>query len=411
MKTLGGGALLALASAGEALGAFVVGVLVARDGGPLALGRFATTMALLLAAVTLTELGQNVVLTRRTASGDPAARSRLGASLLLKAAASLLLLPLAFALWPRDEPSWGALAAGCLVLLSSLTISATAALRGRLRFGSVASAAAIAAVLGVLGVVWLRPATLAGLLALLAVAQLAKAAVAVAALPERPAWPRGPDLRALIRETLPFAALVCLGVAYLKADVLLLAVLAGPSETGRYAAAARLTEALKLAPTALASALLPALASGRPRELAQGVAAALAVGAGAVLLSQWIGEAALAALFGASFAASAEALRLLSVAFAFASLNAVLIAQLYAWGLEARAALALACALAANVALNLALAPSGGAVGSARAALCSEAVLLGFYVLLLRRGACSRASGAGNDRAVERLALTEEPAS
>jgi O-antigen/teichoic acid export membrane protein len=168
---------------------------------------------------------------------------------------------------------------------------------------------------------------------------------------------------------------------------------------------------LKLAPTALAAALLPALAAGRPRELAQGVGAGLALGAGVVLLSQWIGAEALAVLFGASFAASAEALRLLSVAFALASLNAVLIAQLYAWGLEARAARALACALAANVALNLALAPSAGAAGAARAAVCSEAVLLGCYLLLLRRGAASRASGSGSVGTMERLALAEEPAS
>jgi O-antigen/teichoic acid export membrane protein len=411
MKTLGGGALLALGSAGEALGAFVVGVLVARNGGPPALGRFATAMALLLAGVTLSELGQNVVLTRRTASGDPASRSVLGASLVLKVTASLLLLPLASALWPRDEPAWGALAAACLVLLSSLTISATAALRGHRRFGSVAGASAVAAALGVLGVLWLRPASLAGLLTVLTLAQLGKAAVAFVALPMPPSWPSGADLRALIRETLPLAALVCLGVTYLKADVLLLAFLSGASETGRYAAAARLTEAFKLAPTALASALLPALAAGRSRELARGVAAALAVGAGAVLLSQWIGESALAGLFGARFAASGEPLRILAVAYAFAALNAVLIAQLYAWRLEARTAVALAGALAVNVALNLALAPGAGAVGAALAAAGSEVVLFVLYVVLLRRAASDRAPRAWTAAAVDRFAAAGGPAS
>lgn len=408
MKALGGSALLALASAGEALSMFVVGVLVARGGGTLALGRFATTMALLLAAVTLTELGQNVVLTRRTASGDPAARAGLGASLVLKTAASLVLLPLVLVLWPRDEPSWGALAAASLVLSSSLTISATAALRGHGRFGSVATAAGAAAVLGIAGVLWLRPATLSGVLALLGLAQLVKAAIAFAALPARPSWPSRSDVRALAHETLPFAALVCLGVAYLKADVVLLSALAGASETGRYAAAARLTEALKLLPTAVASALLPALAAGRARQLAQGLAAAAAIGVVAVVLSLWIGGAALAGLFGRAFVASGQPLRILAVAYAFASLNAVLIAQLYAWHLEARAALALASALALNVVLNLALVPSQGATGAAWAAALSEAVLLGSYLLVLRRAAprsARREEAAGE---VERLAVAGE---
>jgi O-antigen/teichoic acid export membrane protein len=321
------------------------------------------------------------------------------------------LLPVIAALWPREEPAWGILAAAWLVLLSSLTISATAALRGHLRFGAVAGAAGVSALLSMLGVMALRPVSVSGVLAVLGVAQLVKALLAFAALPERPRWPTASDLLALVREAMPFAALVCLGVAYLKADVVLLATLAGTAEAGRYAAAARLTEALKLAPTALAAALLPALAAGRSRELKQGVLAALAIGAGAVVSSYWVGEAALVGLFGASFAGAAEPLRILAVAFAAASLNVVLIAQLYAWRLEARAALALAGALAVNVALNLALAPAAGALGSARAAACSEAVLLVLYVVLLRRAAPDRAPRALPATAVERLAPAAEPAS
>jgi len=411
MKALGGSALLALASAGEALGAFVVGVLVARGGGPQALGRYATTMALLLAAVTFCELGQNVVLTRRTASRDPAARAGLGASLLLKTAAGILLLPVVAAYWPRGEPAWGALAAAWLVLLSSLTISATAALRGHQRFAAVAGAAAVSATLSMLGVLILRPASVSGVLGVLGMAQLVKAALVFAALPERPCRPKASEVSALVREALPFAALVCLGVAYLKADVVLLATLAGTAEAGRYAAAARLTEALKLAPTALASALLPALAAGRARELRQGVVAALAIGAAAVAVFYWMGEAALVALFGPPFATSAEPLRILAIAFAIASLNAVLIAQLYAWRLEARAIPALAVALALNVGLNLALAPGSGAVGSARAAACAEAVLLCLYAVMLRRAASDRAPRAWSATAAERLAPVGEPAS
>jgi O-antigen/teichoic acid export membrane protein len=403
VKPLGGGALLALASGGEALCAFAVGVLVAREGGAAALGRYAATMALLLGGVTLTELGQNVVLTRRTASRDPGARAGLGASLLLKTAAGGCLVPLVWALWPRDEPGWGALAAVGLLLLSSLTISATATLRGHGRFGWVACAAGINALLGGAGVFVLRPASLSGLLAVLGLAQLAKAALAFAALPEPPSWPRLADIRALARETLPFAALVCVGAAYLKADVVLLSALAGASEAGRYAAAARLSEALKLLPTALGSALLPALAAGRSGERARGLAAAAGFGLAAVALARFAGEAALSALFGPAFATAAEPLRVLAVAYALASLNAVLIAQLYAWRLEARALAALMGALAVNLALNLALAPSQGALGAARAAALSEAALLGLYIALLRRPASAGASPQAGE--AERLAL------
>jgi O-antigen/teichoic acid export membrane protein len=248
-------------------------------------------------------------------------------------------------------------------------------------------------------------------LAQLGLAQLVKAVIAFAALPARPSWPSRSDLRELAQETLPFAALVCLGAAYLKTDVVMLSALAGASETGRYAAAARLTEALKLLPTALASALLPALIAGRPRELAKGLLAAVTLGVVAVALSRAIGTAALVGLFGPAFVTSGEPLRSLAVAYAFASLNAVLIAQLYAWHLERRAALALAGALALNVVLNLVLAPYQGATGSAWAAAISEAVLLGSYLLVLRRAAPGRAGSETAARDVKRLAVAREAAS
>jgi O-antigen/teichoic acid export membrane protein len=378
--------LLVTASAGEAAAVFLVGVVVAREGGAAALGRLAAALALLLAGVTATELGQNVVLTRRAAAGHPGTRAGLGASLVVKALGGLATAPLALALWPAGESRWGAAVAVAHLVLSSWTISATAVLRGRERFASVARASLAGAALAAAGVAWLRPAGLTGALAVLAAAQGVKAALALASLPAagRPQRPAAADLRGLLQETLPFAAAVGVGVAYLKADVLLLTALAGPEEAGRYAAAVRLTEAGKLLPTALGAALLPALVAGRRQELAKALAVAVTVGIAVVAGALLIGEAVLAAVFGPAFAAAGP-LRLLSLAFLVGSVNSLLIVALYARHRERAAVLALAAALGVSVLLNLALIPTRGASGAAAASVVSEAALAGLYARALRR--------------------------
>jgi O-antigen/teichoic acid export membrane protein len=382
-----GPALLAIASAGEAAASFLVGVVIARQGGPEALGRLATALALLLAGVTVTELGQNVVLTRRAAAEDPRSRAGLGASLVVKAAGALALAPAAFLLWPAGEPRWGAAVALACLLLSSWTISATAVLKGRERFGSVTGSSLAGAVVGVAGVAWLQPIGLTGVLAVLAVAQAVKAGLAWLGVPAacRPRRPQRGEVRALLAETAPFAAAVCVGVAYLKADVLLLSALAGADEAGRYAAAFRLTEALKLLPTALGAALFPALVAGRwqelPRALVTVVSAGLAVVAGAVVF----GEGTLDLLFGPGFTASAGPLRLLSLTFVIGSVNTLLILALYARHRERDAVVALTAALAVSLAVNLWAIPSRGADGAAVASVASEAVLALLYARALRR--------------------------
>jgi O-antigen/teichoic acid export membrane protein len=382
-----GAALLAIASISEASSAFLVGVVIAREGGPEALGRLAAALALLLAGVTATELGQNVVLTRRAAAGRPDARAGLGASFVVKATGGLLLAPAAVALWPAGEARWGVPVALAHLVLSSWTISATAVLKGRERFGSVTSASLAGAVTGVGGIAWFRPSNLAGALAVLAVAQAVKAALAFRALPpgSQPERPAPGEVQALLAETLPFAAAVGVGVAYLKADVLLLTALAGAEEAGRYAAAVRLTEALKLIPTALGAALLPALVAGRRREWPRALAAAVATGIAVVVGAGVFGETVLATAFGSGFAAAVGPLRLLSLAFLAGSVNALLIVALYARGRERDALRALASALAVNVALNLWLIPARGAWGAAAASVVSEALLVLFYVGALRR--------------------------
>jgi len=392
VKRLRSPALLATASLAEALVPFFVGVLVARIGGPEALGRLAIAMALLLVAVTASELGQNVVLTRRVASGDPRARAGLGASLTLKAGATLALVPAIAWAWPADEPAWGILAAAAQLGLSSANISATAALRGRGRFGQVALASLAGAAVGLLGLTFVRSGQLSVALGVLAAAQSAKASVAFGWLPrdERPLWPRASDLRALVAETLPFAGIVVLGVAYLKADVLLLASMTGAAEAGRYAAAARLLEALKLLPTSLGGALFPDLAAGRWDDLRRSLVATAALGAVVMLAASLAGEPALAAVFGPAFAASVAPLRILAACFALGSLSGLLVLALYARHDESGALRALTLALGIKLAANLGLAPTFGATGVAWASLLSEAVLFASYLRRLAQPAVGR---------------------
>lgn len=386
MNLVKGSALVLLATAGEGLCALVVCVVVGRSGGAPVLGSLTVATSLLLMGVALTELGQNVVLTRRAASGDPATARGLGASLVCKAILGLLCIPLVLALWPRDEPVWGVLAASAYLLIASWAISATAILRGHELFGRAATASLSGGSVAVVGVVLLQPTDLASLLGLLAASQAAKAAFAFALLP--PGSARRPvfaDVRKLMLETLPFAAAVGIGVAYLKADILLVSVLAGTAEAGRYAAAVRLIEACRLLPAALGGALLPALASGRRGELPRALAVVGVLGALVTVFSLTWAEGILALIFGPSFVGAAGILSVLSCAFVFSSTNGLLLLTLYARRAERGALRAMAMALALNVVTNLFLVTAYGGVGAALAAVVSEAFLCGLYLRELGR--------------------------
>jgi O-antigen/teichoic acid export membrane protein len=165
------------------------------------------------------------------------------------------------------------------------------------------------------------------------------------------------------------------------------------TEVGLYTAPARLLEGFALVPAAISVALLPRLVGAHrdhPGAAAAEVRLSLrftaALGAAIlVALGPWAAEI-IHALFGASYAASASALRLLLVVQLLMMLNAVLRAALIATGSERAYAALMALAGALGVVAALLVTPRWGASGAAASALAGELVLLlGGQALSVRR--------------------------
>jgi O-antigen/teichoic acid export membrane protein len=276
----------------------------------------------------------------------------------------------------------GAIVAGAVVGAAGL--AAAAFLQGSSRFGGYSR------VLG-LGP-WVYAALLAGISIAggLTVGRAAAAwvlAQAVAALAlcgaaarghgiGRPDWP-------LLRETFGFGLRAWLGgLAHLlnaRVDQILLGLIASQAALGTYAVAVNGSEILFYLPSAVATALLPAVArsdaaAGVERTLRVFRAVMIVTGA-AVALAAATGPLLLPVVFGQAYAGSVEPfLWLLPSAFGFAS-SAVFSNALLASGAPALSSLGPTIALVVGVGLDLVLIPAHGATGAAIAA--SGALLCG----------------------------------
>ena len=192
----------------------------------------------------------------------------------------------------------------------------------------------------------------------------------------RPDWP-------LMRETFHFGVRAWLGgLAHLlnaRVDQILLGLLASQAALGTYAVAVNGSEILFYLPSAVATALLPAVARS---DAAAGVErtlrvfrAVMIVTTVAVAVAAAAGPLLLPLVFGSAYSGSVEPfLWLLPSAFGFAS-SAVFSNALLASGAPALSSLGPVTSLVVGVTLDLVLIPSHGATGAAVAA--SAALLCG----------------------------------
>jgi O-antigen/teichoic acid export membrane protein len=187
----------------------------------------------------------------------------------------------------------------------------------------------------------------------------------------------------LLREAIPFGVRACVGglAHFLNArvDQLVLGLLAGGHALGLYAVAVNASEVLYYLPTAVATALLPAVAAqhgpaqtDRALRAFRTIAAATIV---AVLVAAVVGPVLLPLLFGHRYGGAVEPfLWLLPSALGYAA-SAVFSSALLATSAPSLSSLGPAVALGAGVALDLLLIPAHGAAGAAAAA--SGALLAG----------------------------------
>ncbi len=192
--------------------------------------------------------------------------------------------------------------------------------------------------------------------------------------------------RPLIREALPFALAMALGLVYFRIDAVMLSAMKGSQVVGWYSAGYRLLEGLMFVPGAFLNTVFPVFsrlktASGESLRNAVGrasefiLAIALPMALGLALASRPI----VTTFYGESYAETIPVLHWIGAALLFVFLNYLFGVVL---GAVDRQTLHFICALAGvaiNISLNLLWIPKYAHVGAARATLVTEALLVLLY--------------------------------
>jgi O-antigen/teichoic acid export membrane protein len=262
----------------------------------------------------------------------------------------------------------------------------TVPLAGRLRQGWIAGADLLRQAVQVVLILALiaAGAGLVPLLAALVPAALVALVITARAAPDgivRPAV-RPRAWLALLRGMLPFAAASAVSVIYLRATLLLTALVASAAQTGWFGTAFRVMDVLLNVPSLLVSALFPLLARaaatdpGRLRAaLERTLQGALALGALQAVTVVAAAPLIVHILTGHQPHQAVEALRVLGVGMGFSFIGATCQLGLLAVHAHRPILLLNLAALTCNVTLTLLLAGRHGAVGAAIALAVSEVLI------------------------------------
>jgi O-antigen/teichoic acid export membrane protein len=364
-------------------------------------GRFATIMSLIAIVSGVTDAGLTAVGARDLPLRPGDEQPRLLANLL---GLRLLLTPLgvlgatAFALVAgyEDELVLGTLLAGAGIVLINAQATMMLPLQVDLRIGRLTTAEVLRQALNVVGIVVLVVAG-ASLLPFFAVPIVVGAGVLAASpllvgdrLVYRPAFERR-EWSGLVREALPLAASLVMGVVYFRVLIILTSLISSAQETGLYATSFRVFETMFGLPTLVLTVALPVLAvahDNRPRlrfvlqrMTEVGAIAAVFLAILIVIVARPMIEL----LGGSEYADAAPILRIQAFA-----LVTVFLGQVWQLGLisiRRQSALVIAngLALALVVVLGLALVTAYDSTGAAIAAVIAEAALAGALFALLAR--------------------------
>ena len=392
----GGAAILVLQSVGRVLGlAFIV--VATRVLQPEELSRYSLAAALVLLATIVSDLGVTPVLTASISRDPRRSEHLLGATLLTSAALGLVgylgAVGFAAAVYPAATVGDVALA-GLAVPGSAMGTSVLAALDGHrllARRSAIVLAQTAGTALGGLALVGAGAGARGALLAL-AVSPWLSLLLGTASARRHRIWSGRlrVDVAAskqLLRQALPLAVGAGVGALILRLDVVLLSVLAGPTDVVTYDVAQRLTESM----TYLSSAVcVPALVVISARLGSGRRAAAGHVYREAVLMAYLLGlpisiVLALAAddlatfVFGGAYVGVGAPLAVLGAGLAVLFVTQVQVVVITA-GLRVALGLGLALVhLGLVIGLDLALIPPFGPTGAAWAMVASWVVMALVY--------------------------------
>jgi O-antigen/teichoic acid export membrane protein len=369
---------------------------IARGLGASGFGVYAGGTAAFYLAISLTDLGFAIVLARELATRPEEegqlVRATVHVQLLWSAGIALGLLVLAVV-------AGGTRGAVMAVLAPAVVLSGMSAARQvfsvRFRAGpllvlDIVTALVQAAALIVLAALGVSPVVLAGALAAAISLNVVLAALLARRLVE---WapPRRGDRRRILRLALPVGVASVLSSLYFTIDQVLLGWLVSSRELGHYAAAVRFLTALVAIPGLVMAAGIPGLArTVSDRERLSRFAATLAHWLAVTALPLCVGLAVFARpavrlVFGAGYGESVGLLRVLMLAGALSLANNVLSIVLISASVVRTMVVVNLISLAVNVAGNLALVPQYGVAASAWLTVASEAVVIVYGLLALRR--------------------------
>lgn len=192
------------------------------------------------------------------------------------------------------------------------------------------------------------------------------------------------------RTATPFALQQAFAVIYISSDLLVLQWYTDYSTVATYQVAAVLVVQLPVFSTLVGRTLLPHLSRlpnprGAAPFLSLGlrllIGLALPIAVGGLML----GGDLLAAVFGAPFRAAGTVFQVLVLAVPLSLVKGLFGAALSGLGQQPMRALGAGVAAAANLALNIALVPSWGALGAAMATVAAECLVLAIFALALWR--------------------------
>jgi len=372
----------------QKLASYLVLAMLARRFDATAMGGLFLVLAIAQLAAAATELGTGRYLVREVAQRPAEALARLGAVLTLRAplvAVALLCLVAGFEL-ARPSLLAVALPASAAILLNDLYYAFGAFFIGHRRVGLRLATGAIGPVLliGVVGIAIAGglslPAVLAGWAMAAGAAVVITAAVVRAGFGPIP-WPdESATARRIAVEAAPFFALTILGLAHLKADTVLLYVLASPAAVASYEVGYKVLEASRLGVRPAVTVFYPRCAElaargdahGLARLLCQLVAGGLALAVGVTVAVRLGAAGLLDRIWGSRYTGSAPVLATLALAVPALYLSVVLTFVAGALRLERAAAGVLAGALAANLLINLLVIPRWATMGAAWATVATE---------------------------------------
>jgi len=401
-RAIRGGAIRVLGYGGGLLLTALVTPFLLRHLGVAQFGQYTTVIAIVALVQGLTDAGLTIVGQRAYVHADAERRRTLLADLL---GIRLVLTPIGIALgvlfavvagYPNALVT-GTILAGIGIVLAVVAAALAMPLSVELRLGAVTTIDLLRQLTIVAGIAVLVIGG-AGLSAFFGVYVVAGAVALAAALAflgtsswvaPRFAWA---EWKPLLREALPVALSLMVNTTYVRALIVICSLLATEQQTGLFAASYRVSEILLGVPQMMLGAAFPIIAHAhvadrdRLRYVLQRMGeASLLAGLGIGLVLAVGAVPIIAVLGGEEFGGAADALRIQSVAIAFAFMTQLATSALIAVQRQRELLIVNVVALVVVVVLGTTLIPLWGANGAALAASIGEGALALVGLALLAR--------------------------